>query len=121
MIRPIHYFGDVAQLVEQGPFKAKVPGSNPGISTILYVVNPFLKIEGIFCRAYVSKDLFGNGTQAYMNVYNCKPTTAKVQASVFLTNPNICERITELLEETGFNDNNADKQLLFCMNQYADL
>ena len=74
-----------------------------------------------FCRAYVSKDLFGNGTQAYMNVYNCKPTTAKVQASVFLTNPNICERITELLEETGFNDNNADKQLLFCMNQYADL
>ena len=42
------YFGDVAQLVEQGPFKAKVPGSNPGISTILYVVNPFLKIEGIF-------------------------------------------------------------------------
>lgn len=74
-----------------------------------------------FCRAYVSKDLFGNGTQAYMNIYNCKPTTAKVQASVFLTNPNICERITELLEETGFNDNNADKQLLFCMNQYADL
>ena len=28
------YFGDVAQLVEQGPFKAKVPGSSPGISTM---------------------------------------------------------------------------------------
>jgi hypothetical protein len=74
-----------------------------------------------FCRAYVSRDLFGNGLQAYMNIYNCKATTAKVQASIFLTNPNICERITELLEEVGFNDNNADKQLLFCMNQYADL
>ena len=28
-------YGDVAQLVEQRPFKAMVPGSNPGISTIL--------------------------------------------------------------------------------------
>ena len=27
-------FGDVAQLVEQGPFKAKVAGSSPAISTI---------------------------------------------------------------------------------------
>jgi hypothetical protein len=27
-------FGDVAQLVEQRPFKAKVPGSSPGISTM---------------------------------------------------------------------------------------
>ncbi len=25
--------GNVAQLVEQGPFKAKVPGSSPGIPT----------------------------------------------------------------------------------------
>ena len=28
--------GNVAQLVEQGPFKAKVPGSSPGIPTNLY-------------------------------------------------------------------------------------
>jgi hypothetical protein len=34
MIRPSRSFGDVAQLVEQGPFKAKVPGSSPGISTM---------------------------------------------------------------------------------------
>lgn len=27
-------YGNVAQLVEQGPFKAKVPGSSPGIPTI---------------------------------------------------------------------------------------
>lgn len=74
-----------------------------------------------FCRAYVSKELFWNGTQAYMSVYDCKETTARVQASIFLTNPNICERINTLLEEAWLTDNNADKQLLFCMNQYADL
>lgn len=56
-----------------------------------------------------------------MKVYSCKYNTAKTQASETLTNPNICEKITELLNEAGFNDNNADKQLLFCMNQYADL
>lgn len=74
-----------------------------------------------FCRAYVSEELFWNGTQAYMSVYHCKETTARVQASIFLTNPNICEKINTLLEEAGLTDNNADKQLLFCMNQYADL
>ena len=31
--QPTLIFGDVAQLVEQRPFKAKVPGSSPGIST----------------------------------------------------------------------------------------
>ncbi len=35
MIPPAVSFGNVAQLVEQGPFKAKVPGSSPGIPTIL--------------------------------------------------------------------------------------
>ena len=35
MIPPAVDFGNVAQLVEQGPFKAKVPGSSPGIPTIL--------------------------------------------------------------------------------------
>ncbi len=29
----LHYLGNVAQLVEQRPFKAKVPGSSPGIPT----------------------------------------------------------------------------------------
>lgn len=32
--REVAYFGNVAQLVEQRPFKAKVPGSSPGIPTI---------------------------------------------------------------------------------------
>lgn len=56
-----------------------------------------------------------------MSVYECKESTARVQASILLTNPNICEAINELLEEAGFTDNNADKQLLFCMNQFGDL
>jgi hypothetical protein len=35
------HFGDVAQPVEQRPFKAKVPGSNPGISTTYNKKIPF--------------------------------------------------------------------------------
>ena len=33
---PNSNFGNVAQLVEQRPFKAKVPGSSPGIPTICH-------------------------------------------------------------------------------------
>ncbi len=74
-----------------------------------------------FCHAYVSSDQFWNGTQAYLKVYQCSLTTARTQASIALTNPNIFGRISELLDEAWFNDTNADKQLLFCMNQFADL
>ena len=35
-----HYFGNVAQLVEQGPFKAKVAGSSPAIPTICHEKTP---------------------------------------------------------------------------------
>gem|GEM_PF-6991203 len=37
-------FGDVAQLVEQRPFKAKVPGSSPGISTISQNLSSLLTV-----------------------------------------------------------------------------
>jgi hypothetical protein len=38
-----------------------------------------------------------------------------------LTKPEICERINELLEAGGFNDENVDKQHTFLLNQFADL
>lgn len=38
-----------------------------------------------------------------------------------LTKPIICERINEILEAGGFNDENVDKQHSFLLNQFADL
>jgi hypothetical protein len=51
------------------------------------------------------------------NWYN----TAKANAYRLLTKPHICDRINELLETKGFNDENVDKQHLFLLNQHADL
>ena len=45
-------YGNVAQLVEQGPFKAKVPGSSPGIPTTrIHDISPPLHLKGerFFC------------------------------------------------------------------------
>ena len=83
-----------------------------------------------FCKAYISKDFFGNGTQAYLEAYGLKDEedkhtitydTARVNASRLLTNANILKRINSLLEEGGFNEQNVDKQHLFLINQHADL
>ena len=77
-----------------------------------------------FCQLYVSKDYFGNGTQAYLEAYGLDESgynTAKVGASRMLTNDNICHRINELLDEAGLNDNFVDKQLLFVITQHSDL
>ena len=39
--RQLMEYGNVAQLVEQGPFKAKVPGSSPGIPTnLIHKISP---------------------------------------------------------------------------------
>ena len=44
-------YGNVAQLVEQRPFKAMVPGSNPGVPTILIPKSPFFtRFMEIFLR-----------------------------------------------------------------------
>jgi hypothetical protein len=86
-----------------------------------------------FCKLYVSPDreVFGNGAQCYLAVYgeeylekNKKPMSYLVAvacASRLLTKANIIKRINGLLEKGGLTDENVDKQLLFLINQHADL
>tara|TARA_R100000365_G_C2682856_1_gene27633 strand:+ start:79 stop:540 length:462 start_codon:yes stop_codon:yes gene_type:complete len=86
-----------------------------------------------FCQLYVSPDreLFGNGVQCYLAIYgeeyfekNRKPMSYQVAMSAssrLLSNVKVIDRINALLEEGGFNDVNVDKQLLFLINQHADL
>lgn len=80
-----------------------------------------------FCQLYASEEeFFGNGVQAYIEAYEpdtSKPNwykTACASASQLLSNIKVCERINQLLEEQGLNDQNVDKQLLFLINQHAD-
>jgi hypothetical protein len=83
--------------------------------------------EESFCKLYVSADLFGNGTKAYMEAYSYdkkeagKYETARVKASQMLKKPKIYKRIAELLDKSGFNDLNVDKQLLFLIEQSCNL
>ena len=82
-----------------------------------------------FCQLYVNADreLFGNGTRCYMEVFNKdreKPLSYKsaaVLATKELKKVNVINRINGLLEQGGFNDENVDKQHLFLINQHADL
>lgn len=82
-----------------------------------------------FCQLYISSDreLYGNGTNCYIEAYKPdkkKPNwynTARACASRMLTRTNIINRINELLEEQGFNDENVEKQHLFLLNQHNDL
>jgi len=81
-----------------------------------------------FCKLYtdLDKELFGNGTQCYVESYNpdiSKPNwykTAAAAASRLLTTVKVIDRINSLLEEGGFNDENVSKQHLFLLNQHAD-
>ena len=81
-----------------------------------------------FCQFYLDydKDLFGNGVQCYLEVYDIdekKPNwykTACISASKLLSNTRVCDRIAELLESKGFNDENITKQHLFLINQHKD-
>lgn len=83
----------------------------------------------LFCQLYTSQDveMFGNGVQAYIEAYNIDVTkkgaynTAKANAHRLLTNAYVVERINELLEMGGFNDENVKKQHLFLLNQHANL
>ena len=80
----------------------------------------------LFCKLFVSKDFFGNGTHAYAEAYNKdledikQYNVCKVAASELLTKPNILTRINEELTDAGLNDNFVDKQLLFTITQNAD-
>lgn len=80
-----------------------------------------------FCRLYATeKEFFGNWVQAYLEVYDIDTTkkwwydTARVCASQLLTNPNVYNRINDLLDEQGLNDSFVDKQLLFLLSQQDD-
>lgn len=86
-----------------------------------------------FCKLYMSPDreLFGNGAQCYLAIYGAeyllkhkKPMSypvAQAAASRLLSKVMVIDRINGLLEEGGLTDVNVDKQLLFLINQHADL
>lgn len=80
----------------------------------------------LFCKLYVSKEFFGNGTLSYCEAYGKDPNdlkdynSARHSASILLGNVNISKHINNLLEETGLNDQFADKRLLFLMSQNDD-
>jgi hypothetical protein len=80
-----------------------------------------------FCQLYAkSEEFFGNGVQSYLEVYDIskdKPNwykTACAAVSRELSNVKVCQRISELLEKQGLNNEFIDKQLLFLITQHAD-
>ena len=85
--------------------------------------------QEMFCQLYVNgeKELFGNGVQSYLEVYEpdtSKPNYYKTACSAvsrLLSNVKIIDRIKDLLESGGFNEENIAKQHLFLVNQHTDL
>ena len=74
--------------------------------------------QELFCQLYAGdREFFGNGVQSYIEAYNVdtsKPgwySVAKSGASENLTKPYILERIDEIFEAHGLNDQFVDKQL----------
>lgn len=83
--------------------------------------------QEMFCQYFTAPTEFhGNGMQSYAAAYNKdlsnqkEYNTAKACAWALLQNPKIMRRINALIDNAGFNDMNADKQLLFMMNQFSD-
>ena len=86
-----------------------------------------------FCQAFLNRDveLYGNGTKAYLATYGkrhfektgkqMKYEVAASLATETLKKTYVIERINKLLETGGLNDENVDRQLLFVVNQSADL
>ena len=97
-----------------------------------YNLNP-QQIE--FCENYVSKEMFMNGTRAYMGAYkDCTENTARVNASILLTNTNVLNYIDSLIDDSKLDDDRVDKELkklvlqddeknvkLWAMKMYNDL
>lgn len=72
----------------------------------------------LFCKLYVSEDFYGNGVQAYRQVYPwCTYDSAKTRSSKLLSDISICQRISELIDVTWLNDQFVDKQLLQLITQ----
>lgn len=83
--------------------------------------------QELFCKLYSSdQEFFGNGVKTYIEVYKPNQSkrnwykTACAVASEMLSNPNVFNRINELLESGGLNDAHVDKQLLMLINQHSD-
>lgn len=83
--------------------------------------------QELFCQLYAGdREFFGNGVQSYIEAYNVdtsKPgwySVAKSGASENLTKPYILERIDEIFEAHGLNDQFVDKQLEKLIVQDAD-
>lgn len=83
--------------------------------------------QELFCQLYAGdREFFGNGVQSYIEAYGVdtsKPgwyTTARAGAHENLTKPHILERIDEIFEAHGLNDQFVDKQLEKLIIQDAD-
>ena len=83
--------------------------------------------QELFCQLYAGdREFFGNGVQSYIEAYGVdtsKPgwyTTARACAHENLTKPHILERIDEIFEAHGLNDQFVDKQLEKLIVQDAD-
>lgn len=91
------------------------------------VIDKLTPKQELFCQLYVSKEFYWNGVQTYIEIYKPDQTkkwwygVACASASQILSNIKVCERINELLETSGFNNEFVDKQHLFLITQHADL
>jgi hypothetical protein len=103
--------------------KLAIPTSN---NSVLKKRKLTLKQE-LFCQLYATdREFFGNGTQSYAEAYGIKLnklnySSVQRSASDNLLKPLIFDRINELLDKSGFNSVNVDKQHLFLINQHQDL
>lgn len=80
-----------------------------------------------FAKLYATEvEFFGNGVESYMEVYEIDKSksnwykTACSAASRLLRNVKVCQRINDLLEAGGLNDQFVDKQLGFLITQHSD-
>ena len=82
--------------------------------------------QEFFCQLFAKdRDCFGNGTQAYLKAFSTKRkkpaySTARVEAHKLLTNPNIIDRIRELID-VWISDEVVDKELGMVILQYDNL
>lgn len=83
--------------------------------------------QEMFCQLYASdREFFGNGVQSYCEAYGLDKndkksySTARSGAWENLTKPYILERINEIFEAHGLNDEFVDKQLERLIIQDAD-
>lgn len=98
----------------------------PDVMSILDEYGLNLEQE-MFCQYFTSPtEFFGNGVQSYASAYNVDLNSksgynsAKSSATRALKNPKILRRINALIEESGLNDVNVDKQLYLLVAQNAD-